>query len=287
MLNNNKKCVDKSHKAPYYHNMVIIDTKRVKDYLNKTKLTTLDYVINPYVGCPNKCLYCYASYMVGFSKHSEPWGEFVDVKQTRKRINIFKIKNKKVMISTVTDPYNCYEKEYEITRKLLTQLVPSEAFISIVTKSKLVLRDIDLFKKMKNVEIALSFSTIDEKIKSKLEPFSSSIEERLETLKILRENKIRTVVFIAPIIPEITDYKRIIDVTKDFTDEYWFDMLNLRSSFKTNMFKFIEKEYPIMKSLYEDIYNKKNSKYFEEVSEDIERYCLEKGIAYKNFYAGT
>ena len=267
--------------------MVVVDTKRVKDYLNKTKLTTLDYVINPYVGCPNKCLYCYAAYMVGFSKHSEAWGEFVDVKQTRKRINIFKIRNKKVMISTVTDPYNCYEKEYEITRKLMTQLVPSEAFISIVTKSKLVLRDIDLFKKMKHVEVALSFSTIDEKIKSKLEPFSSSIEERLETLKILRENGIRTVVFIAPIIPEITDYKRIIEVTKDYTDEYWFDMLNLRSSFKTNMFNFIEKEYPIMKSLYEDIYNKKNSKYFEEISEDIERYCSEKGVVYKNFFAGT
>lgn len=90
--------------------MVVEDTKRVKDYLNKSKLTTLDYVINPFVGCPAKCLYCYAAYMVGFSKHSEAWGEFIDIKQTRKRINIFKIKNKKVLISTVTDPYNPYEK---------------------------------------------------------------------------------------------------------------------------------------------------------------------------------
>ena len=75
--------------------MVVEDSTRVKDYLNKTKLTTLDYVINPYVGCPNKCLYCYAAYMSSFSKHTEEWGEFIDVKRTNKKINIFKIKNKK------------------------------------------------------------------------------------------------------------------------------------------------------------------------------------------------
>ena len=92
--------------------MVVEDTTRVKDYLNKTKLEALDYVINPYVGCPNKCLYCYAAYMSSFSKHSEEWGEFIDVKRTSKKINIFKIKNKKVMISTVTDPYNSYEEKY-------------------------------------------------------------------------------------------------------------------------------------------------------------------------------
>ncbi len=205
--------------------MVVEDTKRVKDYLNKSKLTTLDYVINPFVGCPAKCLYCYAAYMVGFSKHSKAWGEFIDIKQTRKRINIFKIKNKKVLISTVTDPYNPYEKKHEITRKIMTQLVPSEAFISVVTKYKLVLRDVDLFKKMKHVEIALSISTVDENMRKKLEPFVSSVEERLETLKILKENGIRTVVFIAPVIPEITDFKKIIELTKDYTDEYWFDCL--------------------------------------------------------------
>ncbi len=267
--------------------MVVEDTKRVKDYLNKSKLTTLDYVINPFVGCPAKCLYCYAAYMVGFSKHSEAWGEFIDIKQTRKRINIFKIKNKKVLISTVTDPYNPYEKKHEITRKIMTQLVPSEAFISVVTKYRLVLRDVDLFKKMKHVEIALSISTVDENMRKKLEPFVSSVEERLETLKILKENGIRTVVFIAPVIPEITDFKKIIELTKDYTDEYWFDMLTLRTSFKTNIFKFIEEEYPIFKSIYEDIYNKKNSKYFEELSEEIDKYCKENSIVYKNFYAGT
>lgn len=267
--------------------MVVEDSTRVKDYLNKTKLPYLDYVINPYVGCPNKCLYCYASYMSSFSKHSEAWGEFIDVKRTSKKINTFKIKNKKVMISTVTDPYNSCEEKYEITRMIMDQLVKSEAFISVVTKSKLVLRDIDLLKQMKHVEVVISICLLDENLKLKLEPYSSSIKERLETLKELKQNNIKTIVFISPIIPEITDYKKIIEETKDYTDEYWFDKLNLRNSFKTNMFNFIGEEFPMYKTLYDDIYNKKDSKYFTDLSEDISKYCKLNGITYKDFSAGT
>lgn len=267
--------------------MVVEDTTRVKDYLNKTKLKYLDYVINPYVGCPNRCLYCYAAYMSSFSKHSEEWGEFIDIKRTNKRINTFKIKNKKVMISTVTDPYNSFEEKYKITRMIMEQLVNSEAYISVVTKSKLILRDIDLLKRMKNVEVAMSVCLLDENLKKKLEPNSSSIKERLETLKELKQNGIKTVVFISPIIPEITDFKKIIEETKDYTDEYWFDKLNLRSSFKTKMFRFIGEEFPIYKLLYENIYNNKDTQYFTELSEDISKYCTLNEIKYKDFSAGT
>lgn len=267
--------------------MVVEDTTRVKDYLTKTKLKTLDYVINPYVGCPNKCLYCYAAYMSSFSKHSEEWGEFIDVKRTAKKINLFKIKNKKVMISTVTDPYNSFEEKYKLTRMLIEQLVNSEALVSVVTKSKLVLRDIDLLKKMKSVEVALSICTLDENLKKEIEPNSSSIKERLETLRELNQNGVKTIVFIAPVIPLITDYKKIIEETKDFVDEYWFDALTLRTSFKTKMFDFINKKYPIYKPLYQEIYNKKNSQYFDELFDEIEQYCDQNKISYKNFYAGS
>ena len=84
-----------------------------------------------------------------------------------------------------------------------------------------------------------------------------------------------------------TKIGEIIEKTKDFTDEYWFDKLNLRSTFKTKMFKFINDEYPIYKSLYNDIYNNKNPQYFEEMNMEIEKYCRENNIVYKNFYAGT
>ena len=66
---------------------MIIKEINVNDYLTKSNLPASDYVINPYVGCPMKCLYCYAAYMVSFSKHEEDWGDFIDVKHTNKRIN--------------------------------------------------------------------------------------------------------------------------------------------------------------------------------------------------------
>ena len=170
---------------------------------------------------------------------------------------------------------------------IMEQLVKSEAYITVVTKSKLILRDIDLLKKMKHVEVALSISIIDEQLKKKLEPNSSSIQERFETLKELKQNGIKTIVFVAPVIPEITDFKTIFEKTKEYTDEYWFDMLNLRSSFKTKMFKFINEEYPIYNSIYENIYNKKDREYFDNLSNEIEKYCVENNISFKNFSAGS
>lgn len=267
--------------------MVIEDTTRVKDYLNKTKLTTLDYVINPYVGCPHKCLYCYASYMTSFSKHTEQWGDFVDVKHTNKKINIFKIKDKKVMISTVTDPYNFLKEKHRITRMILEQLVKSEAYISVVTKSKLVLRDIDILQKMKHVEVALSVSTLDEELAKKLEPCSSTIQERLGTLKELKASGIKTVLFISPVLPYLTDYKAVIEATKDYVDEYWFDKLSLRSSFKTKMFGFIDREYPEYKPFYNNIYAKKDNTFWNNLSSEIDEYCRLHNINNKIFFAGT
>ena len=191
------------------------------------------------------------------------------------------------MVSTVTDPYNSYEEKYGTTRMIMEQLVKSEAFITVVTKSKLVLRDIDLFKKMKHVEVAISISTLDEHLKRKIEPHSSSLEERLETLKKLKQNGIRTIVFVSPIIPQLTDFKRIIEVTKDYTDEYWFDKLNLRSSFKTKMFGFIENEYPQYKAFYNNIYIKKDNTFWNDLSSEIDEYCRLHNINNKIFFAGT
>lgn len=264
--------------------MIVQDYTRVKDYLNKTKLKSLDYVINPYVGCPHKCLYCYASYMSSFSKHTESWGDFIDVKCTNKKINIFKIKGKKVQISTVTDPYNSFEKEFGVTRKVLEQLVKSEALISIVTKSDLVLRDIDLFKQMKFVDVGVSISMLDEDLKAKLEPNSSSIAQRIETLKVLKSEGIKTVCYISPIIPGITVFEKIVEATKDYVDEYCFDKLDLRSSFKTKMFNFIKQEHKDLIALYDAIYNKKTSDYFEKIADDITNYCIKNNMKYNIKY---
>lgn len=190
------------------------------------------------------------------------------------------------MISTVTDPYNFLEEKHQITRMILEQLVKSEAYISIVTKSKLVLRDVDILQKMKHVEVAVSVSTLDEELARKLEP-CSSVSERLGTLKELKASGIKTVLFLSPVLPCFTDYKAVIEATKDYVDEYWFDKLNLRSSFKTKMFSFIENEYPEYKNFYNNIYIKKDNTFWNDLSSEIDEYCKLHNINNKIFFAGT
>ena len=85
----------------------------MRDYLTKSNLPVSDYVVNPYVGCPHGCKYCYASFMKRFTAHDEPWGSFVDAKMCDKPINIKKIAGKEVFLSSVTDCYNSAEEKKE------------------------------------------------------------------------------------------------------------------------------------------------------------------------------
>ena len=255
----------------------------VNDYLTKSNLPASDYVINPYVGCPHGCKYCYASFMKRFTGHEEDWGTFIDIKKCSKKINLKKIEHKRVFLSSVTDCYNEFEEKYELTRNILEQLVNVECELSISTKSKLILRDLDLLKKMKNLTVSMSINTLDENFKNDMDN-ASSIHDRLNTLKELHKNGIKTVLFMSPIFPYITDFKEIIDVSKDYINEYWFENLNLRGSYKQTIFKYIENKYPNLLDKYDDIYNKKNKNYWINLSKEIDEYCKTNNIKYINYF---
>ncbi|MEG0468292.1 MAG: radical SAM protein, partial [Longicatena sp.] len=83
-----------------------VQIKNVKDLVSKSNLPTCDFVINPYVGCPHGCKYCYASFMKRFSGHLEEWGTFIDIKQCENPINTKKLEHHSVFLSSVTDCYN-------------------------------------------------------------------------------------------------------------------------------------------------------------------------------------
>lgn len=256
---------------------------QVNDYVTKSNLPASDYVINPYVGCPHGCKYCYASFMKRFTGHKEDWGTFIDIKQCDKKINIKKLENKRVFLSSVTDCYNKFEEKYELTRNILKQLVNVDCELSISTKSKLILRDLDLLKQMKNLTVSMSINTLDEDFKNDMDN-ASSISDRLETLKELHNNGIKIVLFMSPIFPYITDFKKIIDISKDYIDEYWFENLNLRGSYKKTIFNYIEEKYPDLLDEYDEIYNKKNNEYWKNLSEEIDEYCKANRIKYINYF---
>lgn len=255
----------------------------VNDYLTKSNLPASDYVINPYVGCPHGCKYCYASFMKRFTGHTEDWGTFVDVKRCEKKIDFKKIKGKNVFLSSVTDCYNPLEEKYKVTRGILEQLVEADCNLSISTKSKSILRDLDLLKRIKNLTVSMSINTLNEEFRKDMDN-ASSIEERLETLRILHENGIYTILFMSPIFPHITEWREIIEKSKDYIDEYWFENLNLRGSYKAYIMDYIKNNYPEYYSEYVEIYVKKNDTYWKMLSREIEEYCHERNINYTNFF---
>lgn len=229
--------------------------------MTKSNLPVGGYSVNPYVGCTHGCKYCYASFMKRFTGHTEPWGTFLDIKHWPTIKNPKKYKDQRVVIGSVTDGYLPQEKQIRNTRRILEQLKNSGAEILICTKSDLVLRDIDLLKEMGKVTVSWSINTLDEKFQADMDK-AASISHRLEAMKQVYEAGIRTVCFISPVFPGITDFEKIFERVKDQCDLVWLENLNLRGSFKEEILDYIQKCYPHLIPLYDEIYRKGDRSYF-------------------------
>lgn len=253
--------------------MIKIEETKIKRSLQKSKIS--DYCINPYLGCLNGCLYCYASFIMQKWHHKgESWGNFVDV-----RINVAdnlkrEIKNKdnlEVYISSMTDPYQSVEEKYKLTREILKIFLNEESSlfnkkikIVVQTKRDLVLRDLDIIKKLKNVTIGFTITILDEKYRKIFERGASETYKRLNALEVLNKNNIKTYAFVGPILPKISDsYENIYKIVKFIYDtgtkEIFFD--------KLSYFKFMRKMKYVSDSLglYNDFLKSEQENYLIEL----------------------
>ena len=262
---------------------MIIKEIKVKNYLSKSNLPGFDFVINPYIGCSHACLYCYASFMKRITNHSENWGSFIDIKLTDKELDLKKIQNKNIFMSSVTDCYLPLEKDYLITRNILEELERVSCNLTISTKSSLILRDLDILKRFKNLTICISINTVNERFKNDMDK-ASSIKERINTLKVLHENNIHTVAFVSPIFPYITNIEDIVKATKYYVDEYWFENLKLRGEYKKDILNYIKNNYKELYSKYVDIYFNLNMTYWKDLRIDIKNICNKYNLKYKIFF---
>jgi len=263
---------------------------KIKEIKAKTIITKsgldVDYVINPYVGCTHSCIYCYARFMKRFTGHRESWGEFVDVKINAPELifeNTEKYKNKSIMISSVTDPYQPTERKYKLIRGILEKLILLNPDLYILTKSDLIVRDIDLLKKFKKCIVGVSLSLLDDKIRKQVEPFTSSVKKRIQVVKELNKAGIKTFIFISPILPYLTNWKGIIEKTQEFTDEYWFENLNLYPSLRHNIFQWLKNEHPELVKKYREIYFTKNN-YWSKIEKEIKNYGKKNNLNFKVYF---
>ena len=242
-------------------NGILIREVEAKNIMTKSSLPVGGYSVNPYVGCTHACKYCYASFMKRFTGHTEEWGTFLDVKHWPEIKNPKKYAGQRVVIGSVTDGYNPQEEQFGNTRKLLEQLIGSDADILICTKSDLVVRDIDLLKKLGRVTVSWSINTLDENFKNDMDS-ASSIERRIAAMKQVYDAGIRTVCFISPVFPGITDVEAIFHRVKEQCDLVWLENLNLRGAFKQEILDYIKSKYPQLATLYHVIFTEGDRSYF-------------------------
>lgn len=265
---------------------IMINEIQASSIIIKSNLPDADYVINPYVGCTHGCIYCYARFMKRFTGHKEDWGKFVDIKINA--LDLIPAKSdkyvgKSVFLSSVTDAYMPIERKYKLTRRILKKLIALQPNLGIQTKSDLVVRDIDLLRKFKGCEVGFTITTLDDSVRREIEPFTSSVENRIKALKQLKEAGIKTYVFIGPILPFLTNWKLIIQKTKQFCDLYMFENLNISGTVWASVKAWLESKHPDLLSKYEQIF-RKNSRYWKEVEKEIRDFCKKEGVVGKLYF---
>jgi len=208
---------------PAFATTVAVDTARKVLTRNDSPDIGFDRSINPYRGCEHGCIYCFARPTHAYLGLS-PGLDF-ESKLTMKpdapellarELSAPGYTPRTIAIGTNTDPYQPIERKYEIMRRILDVLERAGHPVGIVTKSALVLRDLDILKRMANrrlVKVALSVTTLDAKLARVMEPRAATPARRLATLKELAAAGIPTSVMVAPVIPAINDVEieRILD----------------------------------------------------------------------------
>ena len=237
-------------------------------YINSPMLP-FNWGANPYRGCLHACEYCYGRTSHEFMGHTkDEFERFIYVKVNadkalEKQIIVPKWKNsrnKLINLGTVTDPYQKIDEHYEITRKILETLYKHENPVTITTKSDLVIRDIDILKKLGPLtDVVFSIPSLDQTFLDKIEKRAASIENRLKAIECLKKAGITVGVLMIPIFPYINDSEKdlenIAKTLADYKVDYVIpDILNLRGDSKHKVSKFIEENYPELSESYNGLY---------------------------------
>jgi DNA repair photolyase len=261
---------------PYVAGRTVVREVVCKTILNKGN--ERDYSLNCYTGCAHGCVYCYARFMERFHPHDEPWGRFVDVK-----INALSALSKdirrsspgSVFVSSACDGWQPLEKKYELTRNCCKELLRAGFKLIVLTKSPLILRDMDLFYR-KNVQIGVTITTADEQQARLWEPYAGSVTERINVLKEAKAAKLHTAIMFSPILPGISDNMEALVslfelARKVQVDTIWTDCLNCRPRVWESLQRFLIKNSPALLEKYRDILfdPEKRSCYRQELSRRI------------------
>lgn len=226
-----------SHRRKPEHT-VRISHIRPKSVLNRSGMG--GFTLNPYVGCPVGCAYCYVPHMAHNQLEQRPWGSYVDVKEgaaelLEKRLSRMR-QPATVFMSTATDPYQPAEEKFRVTRSMLEVFArhPQHSLF-ILTKQPLVERDADLLARLPRAGVGMSISSIDDRVAQLIEPWAPVTSERLAVIRRLSDAGIATYVLWAPALVPVPLSESFIGEALDAIERSGaralsLDALNYRSS---------------------------------------------------------
>jgi DNA repair photolyase len=208
---------------PPFKTTVTIDSTRKIITRNDSPDISFDRSINPYRGCEHGCIYCFArpthAYLglsPGLDFESKLFAKPDAPELLERELSAPGYRPRTIAIGTNTDPYQPIERTYQVMRRILEVLERAGHPVGIVTKSALILRDLDILSRMAErnlAKVALSVTTLDPKLARVMEPRAATPSRRLEALRQLAAAKVPTSVMVAPVIPAINDaeIERILD----------------------------------------------------------------------------
>ena len=240
----------------------------VKSALNAVKGMPFEWSLNPFLGCAHKCGYCFARAYHARYREKNVGTDFDS--NVEVRVNIADVLRKEIRrrregslaIGTATDPYQPIEGRYQLTRRCLEALVDYPMPTSIVTKGPLVVRDIDVLKKLdEKTDLTVYFSVpcVDEEIVKKTDPGTAPPRQRLRALRMLREAGIDAAVLCMPVLPGISDSEESLDAAARAASEagataFRHRPLKIDVEIQEYYYDFLATEFPVAVPIYAALY---------------------------------
>jgi DNA repair photolyase len=243
-----------------------------KSILNRVRGMPFGWSINPYRGCYHRCVFCYARNTHAYFERSglADWGSALYAKVNapavlRRELASPRWKGEHVAIGTATDPYQPIEGRYRITRGVLAELARAHTSAHLITRSPLVVRDIDVLQELSRragASVCISLPTLDEALARKIEPTVAPPRQRLRTVRMLADAGLRVGVAVAPILPHLTDgEERLREVFAAAADagavSAWHSVLNLNEVARESYFGFLREHFPALVAPHEAYYRRK------------------------------
>ncbi len=250
----------------------------------KSKMCTCPqkYSFNPYTGCAHHCLYCYSTYIPNFYRLRQKKMLLTRLERDLRNLP----ENALISMSNSSDPYPPVERELELTRRAIEMISERKLRLLVVTKSDIVVRDVDILEKMKSA-VSVTITTLSSELASVIEPHAPDPSERLNALRVVKKRGIPAILRFDPVMPYINEHE-IEDLLEkaSFVDHVVSSTLKLRSDSYRRMIN----AFPELKEKLREVYFREgektgNSWYLkrevrEKILQRVAEKCEELGMSY-------